>query len=192
MAIVDYSRYITNESMNINYFKESEKYKPANVKTLLISEAPPPSGKSYFYVPRPMSNNRPIRYDKSLPATIFYHYFQTRPETEEEYVQLLLKLQEMGIFLIDICDEPIRIRDKNGINKNNLNYLIAKIPSLRSKIRERGINIEDSDIIFLLPRQNYIQHLKKEFPNAKYTRWIDFRMGNDITNHSSGRRKCSS
>lgn len=99
-----------------------------------------------------------------------------RPETKEEYIQLLLKLKEVGVFLIDIYDEPIRIREKNGINKNNLNSLIAKIPSIRNKMNSRKINVKDSDIIFLLPRQHYKRYLKKEFPDSKYIRWIDFRM----------------
>ena len=33
-----------------------------------------------------------------------------RPETEEEYISLLNQLKEMGIFLMDIVDEPTRIR----------------------------------------------------------------------------------
>lgn len=103
--------------MKIDYFKESEKYKPANIKILLIGESPPPSGKSYFYVPRAMSNRRSISSDRSLPATIFYHYFMKRPETKEEYIQLLLKLKEVGVFLIDIYDEPIRIREKMELIK---------------------------------------------------------------------------
>ena len=96
----------------INYFEESEKFKPKEVKILLVGEAPPPSGKTYFYVPKPMSNKRPIKDDRSLPATIFYHYFKERPETVERYIELLNKLKDMGIFLVDIIDEPIRISDR--------------------------------------------------------------------------------
>lgn len=163
-------------TMPIDYFKESEKYKPDTVTTLLVAEAPPPSGESYFYVPKPMNNNRPIRTDQSLPATIFYHYFQTRPETEEEYVQLLLRLKGMGIFLMDISDEPIRIRQGYQIIQENLDRLVAEIPNLRGRIRSRGIDVPDENIKFLLPRLHYRRHLRAEFPNARYYRWIEFRM----------------
>ncbi|MGQ9570134.1 MAG: hypothetical protein ACUVUQ_04685 [Thermodesulfovibrionales bacterium] len=158
--------------MSIDYFKESEKYRPRKVTTLLVGEAPPAFRKTYFYLPRPLSNKRPVRNDRSLPATIFYHYFQRRPETEAEYVDLLFKLQNKGIFLIDICDEPLRVRG----NKKNLEKIVNEIPNLRNKMILRNISIEDEDIIFLLPRKNYLKYLKSEFPTSKYFRWIDFRM----------------
>jgi len=158
--------------MPIDYFRESEKYRPRKVTTLLVGEAPPPSGKAYFYLPRPMSNKRPVRNDRSLPATIFYHYFQRRPKTEAEYIDLLFKLQNKGIFLIDICDEPLKVRGC----KKNLERIVNEISKLRNKMRLRNISIKDEDIIFLLPRKNYLKHLKGEFPNSKYFRWIDFRM----------------
>ena len=162
--------------MPIDYFKESEKYKPQKVSTLLVGEAPPPSGNFYFYLPRPLSNTIPIRSDRSLPATIFHHYFQTRPETEREYVRLLLKLKDMGVFLIDISDEPLRIRERRGINQLNLDRLISEIPNLRSKMKSREIFIEDGKIIFLLPRLHYKRHLVDEFPESTFVRWIDFRI----------------
>jgi len=65
----------------INYFQESERYRPKTVRTLLIAEAPPPSRTKYFYVPRPMQDKVPVEKDTSLPATIFYHYFKKRPKT---------------------------------------------------------------------------------------------------------------
>ena len=163
----------------INYFEASEKFKPKEVKVLLVGEAPPPSGKTYFYVPKPMSNKRPIKNDRSLPATIFYHYFRERPETVERYIELLNKLKDRGIFLMDIVDEPIKISDrkvKGGIIQENLEYIINQIPLLRNKISSRGINIEDENIIFLLARKNYKRHLVGEFPNSHKIRWIDFRL----------------
>ena len=89
--------------MAIDYFLKSEKYRPKEIKILLIGEAPPASGKTYFYVPKPMNTSIPIREDRSLPATIFHHYFQQRPADVETYIQLLERLREMHRFLIDIC-----------------------------------------------------------------------------------------
>lgn len=88
--------------MPINYFQESEKYRPDIIKNLLVGEAPPSSGKTYFYVPKALSDDIPIRDHRTLPATIFYHYFQTRPISKNEYTDLLLLLKKKGIFLIDI------------------------------------------------------------------------------------------
>ena len=163
----------------INYFEASEKFRPKEVKTLLIGEAPPPSGKTYFYVPRPMSSKRPIKDDRSLPATIFYHHFRKRPETVERYIELLNKLKDRGIFLMDIVDDPIKISDRNltgGINQENLEYLVRQIPLLRNKIRSRGIDIEDENIIFLLARKHYKKYLDEAFPKSQKIRWIDFQL----------------
>lgn len=167
-----------------DYFEESEKFRPKDVKILLVGEAPPPSGKTYFYVPKPMSNKRPIRDDRSLPATIFYHYFRKRPETVERYIELLNKLKAMGIFLMDIVDSPIKISDRNlkwGINQENLEYLVSQIPLLRNKIRSRGIDIEDENIIFLLARKHYRKYLDEAFPKSQKIRWIDFRLSPENT-----------
>ncbi len=164
---------------SINYLLESEKYKPKKIKTLLIGESPPPSGKTYFYVPKPMSNKRLIEDEWSLPATIFYHYFKERPETIERYIELLERLKDEGVFLIDIVDDPIKISDrkvKGCIVKNNLEYLISRIPLLRNKTRSRGIDIEDENIIFLLARKQYKKYLDEEFPKSQKRKWIDFRL----------------
>lgn len=163
----------------INYFEESEKYRPKKVRTLLIGEAPPPIGTKYFYVPKPMSITKPVQKDTSLPATIFYHYFKKRPETEEEYLDCLNRLRDLGIFLMDIVDERIKIRERGGINHENLQYLIGKIKELRGRIVGRGILIDEKDITFLLPRLHYKKQLEEEFPKSRKISWIDFRLSSD-------------
>ncbi|NPA68881.1 MAG: hypothetical protein GXO50_09770 [Chlorobi bacterium] len=163
----------------IDYIKESEKFRPDKIKTLLVAEAPPPSGQKYFYVPEKMNPGRNIENYSSLPATVFYHYFKSIPGTKKEYLQYLDKLKEKGVFLTDIIDKPLKIRDKtqkNQINKKNLEYLILQIPLLRNKLKQRQIIIDDKDIVFLLARNNYIKHIRKEFPESKLIRWKDFRM----------------
>ena len=163
----------------INYFQESEKYRPKTVRTLLIAEAPPPTGTKYFYVPRAMPTKVPVEKDTSLPATIFQHYFKKRPETVDAYIDFLNRMRGAGIFLMDIADEPIRIRERGGINQDNLQYLISKIKTLRTRIKNRGIFIDDENILFLLPRKHYKKQLDEEFPNSKKIRWIDFRLSSE-------------
>jgi hypothetical protein len=160
--------------MPIDYYNESQKYRPAIIKTLLIAEAPPPSGKVYFYVPRKMSLAKSVRDDRNLAATIFNHYFGKRPENEHEYIDYLQQLQAKGVFLIDLCDDPIKVRGcPQGILR-----IKREILTLREKIRKRGITISEKNIVFLLARGNYQKDIRKEFPESRQIRWIDFRMSN--------------
>ena len=129
-----------------------------------------------------MNPSRDIRNYRSLPATIFYHYFKTIPSSIEDYELFLLRLKERNIFLIDILDEPLKIRDRsspNGVNKKNYDILLSRIPKLKDKIYGRGISIPEDRIIFLLARNNYRKKLMNEFPNAHFVRWIDFRLGSE-------------
>lgn len=162
----------------IDYIPASELYRPKEIKILLIGEAPPPSGKAYFYVPAINSRTlkTPIRQDRSLPSTIFYHYFQTRPSTTEEYVDLLKKLKEMGIWLIDVYEYPIKVRHDEA----NLEIIKEHIPKLRAKMRERNIFIDEKNMIFLLARNSYKSLIRQYYPNSKAIPWIDFRMQSNV------------
>jgi hypothetical protein len=159
----------------IDHFSESEKYRPARIKILLVCEAPPPSGRHYFYVPRDLRNKRPVRDDSALPATIFSHYFSKRPDNKKEYICFLKELQEKGIFLIDICDDPVKVRGcPEGVEQ-----IKKEILSLRDKMARRRINVPDKGIVFLLPRTHYLKQLKQEFPKSRFVPWIDFRMSHE-------------
>ena len=160
--------------MRIDYLAASEKYRPEVIKTLLIGEAPPPNGRTYFYVPASLSGARPIRENRSLPATIFCHYFRDLPGNEIDYTEFLLKLKAMGVFLVDIIDEAIQVRN----SKEGVQRVKEAIPRLRQKMKRRKIHVPDQDIVFLLARNNYRSDRRKEFPEASVTRWIDFRMAN--------------
>ena len=162
----------------IDYLAESEKYRPRKARTLLMGEAPPPSRRTYFYVPpKTMNNRRPICKDTSLPSTIFWHYFGERPTSKERYIQLLNCLKRKGIFLVDIVDWPLRVRIRGkGVDPDALRIIKREIPKLRTKLKRRKINVQDKDIVFLLPRLRYKRELKEEFPCSSYIRWICFRM----------------
>ncbi len=162
----------------IDYYEVAKRYKPDTIRALLIGEAPPPSGK-YFYVPKKMSLFRDVAKDSSLPATIFNHYFGNRPANEGEYENYLMNLKSKGIFLVDIVDKPLKVRDKSqpgSINQKNLDEIISEIPNLRKKLNERTVSIDEQRMIFLLPRLHYKKDLVKEFPHSQLIRWKDFRM----------------
>lgn len=161
--------------IEIDYKKESEKYRPKEIKILLVGEAPPSNKKTYFYIPKPMNPNRNIKNYISLPATIFNHYSIKIPLTEKKYITALKKLQKRRIFLIDIIDEPIRVR-KNPIG---LYKVKREIKNLRIKMKMRKIKIEDKNIIFLLARNDYRRDINNEFPNANKISWVNFRINQE-------------
>jgi hypothetical protein len=162
-----------DEPMAIGYLSQSEKYRPEVIETLLVGESPPPNGKSYFYLPTTLRNNVPIVENRSLPATIFYHYFQRLPTNEKEYGDLLMKLKQRRVFLVDLVDEPIRVRGSSeGIER-----IIEAIPKLRAKLARRNIDISDERVVFLLARGNYRKWIREAFPKSSLVPWIDFRMG---------------
>jgi hypothetical protein len=142
----------------------------------LVGESPPPSGKTYFYLPQRASTATPIRQDRTLPASIFNHYFGKRPESEEEYIAFLIALKKYGIFLIDICDEPVRVRN----NPEGVDRIVYELSNLRAKMKKRHISVPDDQIIFLLARNNYLREIRTQFPAARHIRWIDFRMSAEL------------
>lgn len=160
--------------MPIDYLAEAEKYRPSKIETLLIGEAPPPNGETYFYVPVDLSNRGTIRNDRSLPATIFCHYFGRRPEGKTEYQNYLQRLRDMGVFLADIYDQPIKVRGSPEAEKR----IIEAIPTLEERLRLRGIEMQNQRTIFLLARNSYEKHIRREYPYALRVPWIKFRMAN--------------
>jgi len=160
------------DAMSIDYLYHSKLYRPEIIRTLLIGEAPPPNGRSYFYLPTALSQRKKKEDDRSLPATIFYHYFDRLPLGEGEYKDFLVKLRSLGIFLVDIVDEPILVRNcPEGVEK-----VKAELPRLQDKLNLRGIFLSPKDMVFLLARRNYESIIRQEFPEASRIRWKEFRM----------------
>lgn len=169
----------------MNYATIAKPYKPKCIKILLIGEAPPRNGKSYFYaVPEKYpTRNTSIENDSSLPATIFNHYFGRRPNDEIEYAQFLHSLKEKGIFLIDIINEPLEIRKKDkSINTDNIDILVSpkNLNDLINRINCLPITTE-TKIVFLMARKSYKKRLKDFLKNKlvlelTFIAWKDFRM----------------
>jgi len=166
-----------------DYENLANNYKPSLIKILLIGEAPPPSGKKYFYkVPENYFPSKSIENDTSLPGTIFNHYFGKRPNNSLEYENFLEQLKENGIFLIDMINEPLKIRDRkldNGINMTNLEKLFSdhNLRNLKNKVNK--LKNEETISIFLFARNYkkiYKDILKDNFPDSEFIRWIDFRL----------------
>ena len=159
-----------------DYHLMAEQYRPAKIEYLLIGEAPPPSG-VYFYKPMKLPRIREVEKNQSLPATIFNHYFKRLPKNDEVYLSLLGALKQRGIFLVDIIDDPIKVRSRaEGVNPDSIQKIIAGIKTLKARLEQRDIVIPENRMTFLLPRQHYVKDIRAEFPNACRRRWKDFRM----------------
>jgi hypothetical protein len=161
-----------------NYHLIAEPYKPTKIEYLLIGEAPPPSG-VYFYKPMRLALGANIENDRSLPSTIFNHYFDKRPESDDEYLSFLFSLKKLGIFLVDIIDDPIKVADRSfhgWVNPENLEKVIAGIGTFMDRLSQRGITIPENRMIFLLARKHYVRTIREAFPGAYRISWKDFRM----------------
>jgi len=163
-----------------DYHLIAEPYEPTKIEYLLIGEAPPPSG-VYFYKPMRLALGAIIEKDRTLPSTIFNHYFDKRPENDDEYLSFLYSLKNRGIFLVDIIDESIKVSDRSfpgWVNPENLEKVIDGISTLKDRLTQRGIEIQENRMIFLLARNHYERNIREAFPAACRMSWKDFRMKN--------------
>lgn len=109
------------------YILERDKFKPENVKFLIIAESPPASG-GYFYFDKTTGKDSLFRETmKSL---------ELFPETERmrkgiDKKNMLSKFQAKGFFVIDVCYEPVN----NLKPKERRLAIIREIPRLLSDIQ---------------------------------------------------------
>jgi hypothetical protein len=157
-----------------DYEALANQYKPQKVTTLLIGEAPPNNGKSYFYKvpPNYKLKNVLVEKDASLPATIFNHYLKSRPNDATEYETFLQQLKQSGIFLIDMFEAPIEVRE----NIDNRKVILSDSNMLDLKHRIGQYVQDERKIVFLLARNGYTSELKKHFPLARFVSWKEFRI----------------
>lgn len=160
----------------MDYKKLAQVYQPKKIGVLLVGEAPPPSGKKYFYFPPP--DYKPVRGiadDAGLPATIFNHYFGKRPANSIEYVEYLSHLKKHGIFLIDMYPFPENFRR----NKDLRDKLFNGSNMMRLQKEINLLAHQSTKIIFLLARNYQAAQrmiITKHFPSAIYEKWKDFRL----------------
>jgi hypothetical protein len=79
--------------------RAARKYKPANIKTLLVAEAPPSSTERYFYFEH-------VRTHDSLFRHVANAILGQTP-TRNEKAHALAQLRERGVFLMDLCADPV-------------------------------------------------------------------------------------
>ena len=79
--------------------RAARKYKPANIETLLVAEAPPSSTERYFYFEH-------VRTHDSLFRHVANAILGQTP-TRNEKANALAQLRERGVFLIDLCADPV-------------------------------------------------------------------------------------
>src|SRR5690349_10044111 len=75
------------------------RHRPAKVRLLLIAEAPPCTLDRHFYFP-----------DVPTQDSLFRHVYKGvtgKPPTRERKAEHLRELADAGVFLIDVCEQPI-------------------------------------------------------------------------------------
>jgi hypothetical protein len=77
----------------------ARRFRPDRVRLLLIAEAPPAALDRYFYFPQVASHDSLFRYVARLTLG--------REPTRERKAGDLKSLQDAGVFLIDVCPDPI-------------------------------------------------------------------------------------
>jgi len=89
--------------MNI-FQKESLKFKPENIKVLIVGESPPVQEKNFFFF---APNSDLYNFTKIA-------YYKAYSEKLSENLEFLNAFMESGCFLDDLCELPINnIKDKN-------------------------------------------------------------------------------
>jgi hypothetical protein len=82
--------------------KAARRFKPSSIKLLLVAEAPPSALDRYFYFPTVGTQDSLFRYVARLVLG--------REPTRANKPELLGALSDAAVFLIDLCEEPIRDR----------------------------------------------------------------------------------
>ena len=77
----------------------AERFRPRHVRLLLVAEAPPPALDRYFYFPHVTEHDSLFRYVVRLVLGV--------EPTRSGKLELLDALRDAGVFLIDVCQEPI-------------------------------------------------------------------------------------
>ena len=77
----------------------AERYRPDRIRLLLIAEAPPADPNRYFYFPEVNAHDSLFRY-------VIRSLLGVDP-TRENKPELLARLQQQGIFLIDLKPDPV-------------------------------------------------------------------------------------
>ncbi len=93
-------------------------YKPATVKLLLVAEAPPCTTDRYFYFEDVMEQDSLFRYVcKGILGSV---------SAREKKASDLARLRDAGVFLIDVCEEPIADDAKTRITSDQMQALPAR------------------------------------------------------------------
>jgi len=139
------------------YERCRKKYKPDEVKFLIIAESPPPSGDRFFYFPK--VEKKDYLYIALMRAIFGEHLSVGDLRSNKE--SFLRRFQRKGFFLIDAVDYPLpdSRSEKRKAIKENLPRLIEKVEKLvknRRNIKVIIISCRVYDICY--------EKLKEKFP----------------------------
>lgn len=99
------------------------KYKPKRVKLLLVAEAPPCTTDRYFYFEDVREQDSLFRYVcKGVLGSV---------SSREEKASDLARLRDAGVYLIDVCEEPIADDAKIRITGEEIRALPRRCRELK-------------------------------------------------------------
>lgn len=113
-----------NKHLKKIYNGIAENFKPTCINELIICESFPSSG-HYFYIPKKKC--------KWLSGTIFLRHFGRLPHSVQEYYDFLIKLQSNGVFMVDIYENPLDVKENKDLVKNEIPKLPNRITKLNPK-----------------------------------------------------------
>lgn len=134
-----------------------EKYRPKELRVLLVAEAPPADCARYFYFPDVATNDWLFM---GVMDAIFCSSFSgfSRRRSDEEKTRWLREFQQAGFWLLDAMEEPI-----SGTRKARREQLARS--NLRERIkalRRQGFLRDDTPIILIKATvyDDYFQQIK--------------------------------
>lgn len=167
-----------------DYKEEAEKFRPYDkIKLLFIAESPPPfskeNDKRYFYYKDTTKHDNLFRETTNL--------LLSPSEQDIGKYEKLKRLQELGFYLIDACQAPIkkstRPNEKKKIIRANIEDLFKRLKNLEKP----PTNLDKSTPIVLITKPVYcivLPYLLLErynVLNAKYMEFVNFPRGGNNT-----------
>lgn len=131
----------------------AQRFRPKRVRLLLVAEAPPAALHRYFYFPNVTEHDSLFRYVARL-------VLDAEP-TRSGKLELLDSLRDAGVFLIDVCEEPIAdksdlrqavpdlVRRVKAIHPEHVILIKATVYDVaRLPLKEAGVPVVDAMVPF--------------------------------------------
>lgn len=134
----------------------ADTYRPAKVRLLLVAEAPPCTTDRYFYFTDLKEADSLFRY--------VYAGVTGKTPTRDDKAAHLDELKSRGVYLIDVCEQPIADGARTRIAPADIESVVARAVAVRpdaviliksnvydltfERLRAAGLNVVDARMPF--------------------------------------------